>query len=147
MKKVVFTFICAALWAFASSAPAASGCKLVMRDFTKDDAIPEKAKKDWNLGPTGLRGWMFCGKLVTMDARQVAVTVVDKDSPADGVLAVGDVLLGAGGKAFSFGPCRELGRAITPAETEAGGGKLALTRWPAARRCPVTPQINRPWIR
>jgi Family of unknown function (DUF6288) len=90
---------------------------------------------------------MFCDKLVTMDARQVAVTVVDQDSPRDGVFAVGDVLLGAGGKAFLFDPRTELERAITPAETEAGGGKLALTRWLAARRCPVTLQINRRWIR
>jgi hypothetical protein len=93
VKKVVFPFICAALFAFASSAPAASACKLVMPAFTKDEAIPEKVKKDWNLGPR-----------------------------------------------------RELGRAIKPAETEAGGGKLALTRWPTPRRCPVTLQINRPWI-
>ena len=58
---------------------------------------------------------------------------MDKGSPADGVLAVGDVLLGAGGKPFSFDPRTELGRAITAAETEAGGGKLALTRWRAGK--------------
>jgi hypothetical protein len=43
------------------------------------------------------------------------------------------VLLGAAGKAFSFDPRTELGRAITAAETEAGGGKLALTRWRAGQ--------------
>jgi hypothetical protein len=103
-----------------------------MPDFTKGDAIPAKAKHDWNLGPTGLRGWMFCDKMVTSDARQIAVTKVEKGSPADGVVAVGDVILGVGGKAFSFDPRTELGRAITMAEA-AGGGKLTLTRWRAGK--------------
>lgn len=76
---------------------------------------------------------MYCDKLVTTDARQIAITAVDKGSPADGVLAVSDMLLGTGGKAFSFDPRTELGRAITAAETEAGGGKLALTRWRAGK--------------
>lgn len=124
---------CVALLALALSSPGAGRDKLAMPDFTKGDAIPEKAKKDWNLGPTGARGWMFCDRLVTTDARQIAITVVDKGSPADGVLAVGDVLLGAGGRPFSFDPRTELGRAITAAETEAGGGKLALTRWRAGK--------------
>lgn len=98
-------------------------------DFTKGDGIPAKAPHDWNLGPTGLRGWMFCDRLVTTDARQIAITSVDAGSPADGVLAVGDVLLGAAGRPFSSDPRTELGRAITAAETEAGGGRLVLTRW------------------
>jgi hypothetical protein len=132
MNKLT-TLICAALFAVASSSLAASATKLVLPDFTKSDAIPKEATKDWNLGPTGARGWMYSHWLVTTDARQVAITVVDKGSPADGVLAVGDVLLGAGGKAFSFDPRTELGRAITAAETEAGGGKLALTRWRAGK--------------
>lgn len=42
-----------------------------MPDFTKGDVIPADAKHDWNLGPTGARGWMFCDKMVTSDARQV----------------------------------------------------------------------------
>ena len=47
-------------------------------DFTKGDKIPENAKHDWNLGATGLRGWMFCDKMVTSDARQIAITKVAK---------------------------------------------------------------------
>jgi hypothetical protein len=105
--------------------------ELALPDFTKGDAIPEKATHDWNLGPTGLRGWMFCDKMVTSDARQIAVTRVDPASPADGRIAAGDVLLGAGGKPFTFDPRTELGRAITAAETAEGGGKLTLTRWRA----------------
>ncbi len=133
MKSTLISLTCAALIACASSAFAAGGEKLTMPDFTKGDAIPEKAKHDWNLGPTGLRGWMFCDKMVTSDARQIAVTAVEKSSPADGVLAVGDVLLGVGGKAFSFDPRTEFGRAITVAESAAGGGKLTLTRWRAGK--------------
>lgn len=102
-------------------------------DFTKGDVIPKNAKHDWNLGATGLRGWMFCDKLVTSDARQIAITKVEAKSPADGILAVGDVILGVGGKAFSVDPRTEMGQALTAAETVAGGGKLILTRWRAGK--------------
>jgi len=102
-------------------------------DFTKGETIPAKAKHDWNLGATGLRGWMHSDKMVTSEARQIAITKVEPKSPAEGVIAVGDVILGVGGKAFSLDPRTEMGRALTLAETEAGGGKLALTRWRAGK--------------
>ncbi len=98
-------------------------------DFTRGDAIPADATHDWNLGATGARGWMYPDKLVTTDARQIAITKVAKDSPADGVLAVGDVILGVSGKPFSYDPRTELGKALTMAESEAGGGNLSLIRW------------------
>lgn len=102
-------------------------------DFTKGDTIPKNAKHDWNLGATGLRGWMHCDKMVTSDARQIAITKVEPKSPAEGMIAVGDVILGVGGKTFSLDPRTELGQALTLAETEAGGGKLRLTRWRAGK--------------
>ncbi len=130
MKTLLVSLIGAIWFGFASHALAVpAGKALAIPDFTKGDTIPREAKHDWNLGPTGLRGWMFCDKLVTTDARQIAVTAVDQGSPADGLIAVGDVLLGAGGERFSRDPRTELGRAITAAETEAGGGRLVLTRW------------------
>jgi Family of unknown function (DUF6288)/HEAT repeats len=98
-------------------------------DFTKGDAIPEGAKHDWNLGATGARGWLYSETFVTTDARQISITRVEKASPADGVLAVGDVILGAGGKPFSHDPRTEMGRALTFAESEAGNGNLSLIRW------------------
>jgi hypothetical protein len=53
----------------------------------------EKDKShDWLLGPTGLRGWMFYYEGRTTYARQILVTAVDKGSPADGIVAVGDVI-------------------------------------------------------
>ena len=100
-------------------------------DFTQGAKIPEDAKHDWNLGATGLRGWMYCDKMVTSDARQIAITKVAKGSPAYGILEVGDVILGVGGKAFSYDPRTEMGKALTAAESEAGSGELTLSRWRA----------------
>jgi len=63
-------------------------------DFTKGDLIPEGYTHDWNLGPTGLRGWMFSQRLETSQARQIKITQVEKKSPADGLIQEGDVILG-----------------------------------------------------
>lgn len=117
---------------------ASPGKTLAIPDFTKGDTIPAQAKHDWNLGPTGLRGWMFSDKMVTSDARQIAITQVDATSPADGSFVVGDVLLGVGGKSFASDPRTELGKAITLAESAAGQGKLTLTRWRAGKTEEVT---------
>ena len=140
MKKLSLLLSTTVVWLsialLASAAPDEEGPKIP--DFTKGDVVPAEAKHDWNLGPTGLRGWMFCDKLVTTDARQIAITAVDEGSPADGLIAVGDVILGAGGKLFSFDPRTEFGRAITAAETENGGGHLVLTRWRAGKTEDVT---------
>lgn len=112
---------------------AAKSEPLKIPDCTQGEAIPAGAKHDWNLGPTGLRGWMFCDRMVTTDARQIFITQVEKGSPADGIFQVGDVLLGVGGKPFSFDPRTEMGRAVTTAESEAGGGILTVTRWRAGQ--------------
>ncbi len=106
---------------------------VVVPDFTKGAKIPTDSRHDWNLGPTGLRGWIFCDRLVTTDARQILITKVDQGSPAADTFRVGDVILGVGGKPFSFDPRTELGKAITTAESKDGGGKLALTRWRAGK--------------
>jgi hypothetical protein len=130
MNPALPTLASAALIALASSALAAGGGKpMAMPDLTKGDAIPANAKHDWNLGATGARGWMYCDKMVTTDARQIAITKVDQGSPADGTLAAGDVVLGVGGRPFSHDPRTELGKALTIAESDAGGGNLTLTRW------------------
>jgi hypothetical protein len=121
--------ICLAASAVFPSAWAAKVKNLSNPDFTKGETIPAGATHDWNLGATGARGWMYSNKLSTSDARQIAITKVDKGSPADGVLAPGDVILGVVGKAFSHDPRVEFGKALTLAESESGGGKLALTRW------------------
>ena len=99
------------------------------------------AMHDWNLGATGLRGWIRCDKLVTSDAREITITKVEKGSPADGVLAVGDVILGVGGKPFSYDPRTEMGKALTLAESEAGQGKLTLTRSRAGSEAEVVVKL------
>lgn len=107
-------------------------------DFTKGGTPPAEAKHDWTLGATGARGWIFCDKMVTADARQIFLTKVDESSPASGILAVGDVILGVSGKAFSYDPRTEFGKALTIAESEAGKGILTLTRWRAGSTAEVT---------
>lgn len=117
--------------ALANPAIAATNDTKSVPDFTNGAKIPEGAKHDWNLGPTGLRGWIYCDQLVTTDARQILVTKVDQGSPAANAFRVGDVILGVGGKPFSYDPRTELGKAITVTESKTGNGKLVLTRWRA----------------
>lgn len=98
-------------------------------DLTEGYEIPASANHDWNLGATGARGWMYSDKMTTSMARQIAVTEVARKSPADGVLEVGDVILGVNGKPFEKDPRLEFGRALTKAESKAGRGRLTLSRW------------------
>lgn len=134
MKYTLLIKVFAAYVATTLSLAAAGGNQTIaVPDFTKGDAIPAGATHDWNLGATGARGWMYSNNMVTTAARQIAITKVDQGSPADGILAVGDVILGVSGKAFSHDPRTELGKALTIAESTAGGGKLSLTRWRAGK--------------
>ncbi len=98
-----------------------------MPDFLKGDKVPAGYDHDWNLGPTGARGWIYTDGYETTDARQILVTKIDKGSPADGVLKLKDVILGVGGSKFSYDPRTEFGKAITAAE--ASKGKLELEVW------------------
>jgi hypothetical protein len=100
-------------------------------DLTKGDTIPKGAVHDWNLGATGMRGWMYSDKMVTSDARQIAITKIAEGSPADGKLKVGDVILGVAGKMFLTDPRTEMGKALTAAE--AGKGLLELRCWRAGK--------------
>jgi len=106
-------------------------------DLTKGAEVD--GKKGWNLGPTGCRGWIFVkstGKTVgslTGDARQILITKIDKGSPADGVLEIGDVILGTGGRRFAEDARKCFGRAITEAESERNRGVLRLIVWRKGR--------------
>ncbi len=68
---------------------------------------------DWNLGPTGARGWMWGMHLRTDYARQILITKVDAGSPADGVLEVDDVILGISGKKFDSDARIAFGKAVS----------------------------------
>ena len=130
MKIPLLALVLAAIPVAPVTARAAAGDQsITIPDFTQGGTIPAGAKHDWNLGPTGLRGWIFSDQLVTSDARQILLTKVEKGSPADGLFVAGDVILGVGGKPFSYDPRTEMGKALTLAESEAGKGELSLTRW------------------
>ncbi len=96
-------------------------------DFTKGEPIPAEGTHDWNLGATGARGWLHADRLSSAMARQIRITKVDQGSPADGVLAVGDVILGVDGKPFAEDARIAFAKALTAAESKAGD--LALIRW------------------
>lgn len=94
----------------------------------------------YNLGATGLRGWIYTRAANNLDAaqgrqtlasRQILVTHVGAASPADGVVMVDDVILGVDGKPFTDDARKTIARAIQQAETEARGGVLKLKVWRA----------------
>ncbi|NCF40303.1 MAG: acetylesterase [Planctomycetia bacterium] len=133
------TLIASLLLAVVTHAVAAPPSKVANPDFTKGESIPEGATHDWNLGPTGARGWMYSNRLETSEARQIMVTTVEAGSPAEGVLQPGDVILGAGGRLFKNDPRTEFGQAIGLAEKSSG--RLVLIRWRDGRRTRVAVKL------
>lgn len=136
---LIFTLIAGLLVVMPAMASPVTGPPAAdaVPDLTAGGRIPQGATHDWTLGATGARGWIYSDKLVTSDARQIAITKVEPKSPADGVLAVDDVILGVGEKLFSYDPRTEFGQALTDAESEAGGGNLRLIRWRSGKTEPV----------
>lgn len=96
-------------------------------DFTQGGK-PD-ASHDWTLGPTGARGWIYTANGHSREARQILVTAVAANSPAEGVLRDGDVILGAGSQDFADDARVQFAKAIAMAESENGGGKLPLRIW------------------
>ncbi|MCH7227010.1 DUF6288 domain-containing protein [Haloferula sp. A504] len=142
MKSRTFTLLLAvAGLGFVHPLVAAPRGQVSNPDFTKGGTIPEEGKKDWNLGATGARGWIYFKNMETTEARQISITQVDAGSAADGVLQVGDVILGVGGKPFSQDARTAFGEALTLAESEKGGGKLVVTRWRGGETAEVTIEL------
>jgi len=110
-------------------------------DFTKGDPIPGVAPKDWNLGATGARGWIFSERLETTDARQIRITRVAPGSPADGFLEVGDVIVGVDDQLFTSDARSTFGQALTRAESISARGRLHLLRWREGRTRSITIQL------
>ena len=96
----------------------------------------------FHLGPTGAQGRMFVKDYMTDLTRQILISKVDPGSAADGVLAVGDVILGIGTKRFTTDARKSFGRAINRAETEAAKGILKLLRWRAGKVETVSLQLR-----
>jgi len=101
--------------------------KPAVPDLTAGGQVDDK--HDWNLGPTGARGWIWGWKLETTDARQILITQVEPGTPAGRVLQPGDVILGIDDTPFEQDARKSLGRAITAAESAKGKGRLRLLRW------------------
>ena len=113
-------------------------------DLTKGTAVDRKGT--YNLGATGMRGWIYTRPAnyldslqgrTTLAARQILVTHVGAKSPADGVMQVDDVILGVAGKPFSDDARKSIAAAIQEAEKESNNGVLKLTRWRAGQTADV----------
>ncbi len=109
-------------------------------DLTKGGDLGES--HDWTLGPTGARGWLFSRGLDTTDARQIRVTRIEAGAPADGVLALDDVILGINGKAFTSDARRAFGEAIAEAESDASQGRLKLLCWRKGAQLELTVPLH-----
>ena len=104
-------------------------------DLTKEAASIDR-ELTYNLGATGLRGWIYTKAANNLDAaqgrttlasRQILVTHVGAGTPADGVIKVDDVILGVEGGLFKNDARKSFASAIQAAETEAKGGVMKLT--------------------
>jgi hypothetical protein len=144
--RAFFSVISLPLLLDLSSSLHAAAPKTAAPDLTAPGAIAtiDKESRKWtyNLGPTGMRGWIYHAWSVTaeQDATtgfapyQILVTSVAPATPAAGVLAIDDVILGASAGSgavpvFTGDARKSLGRAIGAAEAETG--ILKLKRWRA----------------
>jgi hypothetical protein len=110
----------------------------------------------FNLGPTGVQAWVYRGEdkdpknakrrmwptVETPESRQILVQTIDKGSPADGILNVGDVILGANGTGAKPTPFAEdaritFGKAIVDAEAR-NPGLLKMIVWRAGKTSELT---------
>jgi Family of unknown function (DUF6288) len=87
---------------------------------------------DWALGPLGVNGWGYSHiprEGGSDKARQLLITRVDSKGPSNGLLLVGDVIVGVDGKDFLRDVRKALAEAINKAETKEADGKLNLKVW------------------
>ena len=99
-----------------------------------------------NLGPTGLAVWVHSAKVngfegETTNARQFLVRTVDAGSPAYGILAANDVILGADGTGavpgnFTYDARQAFAAAINDAEARSPA-TLKVLRWRANPHFPA----------
>ena len=89
--------------------------------------------KTLNLGPTGAKGWLYHVNENSGLSRQILVKTVEAGSPSAGILAAGDVILGADGTGanpvnFTSDARKALGLAIADAEAR-NPAELKVLRW------------------
>ena len=127
---------------FGSHLPAETS--LVPPDLKTSPALDRSLT--YNLGATGMRGWIFTRPATYLDSlqgrttalsRQILVTHVGDKSPAQGVMQVDDVILGVDGNPFTEDARKSFALAIQQAEKKSNGGVLKLTRWRAGKTAEV----------
>ena len=120
-------------------------------DLTKDETTGVDRKATYNLGSTGMRGWIYLKPATHFDglqgrttavSRQILVTHVGAKSPADGVMQVNDVILGIDGALFTNDARRSIAAAIQEAEKESNNGILKLKVWRAGKTQDVRLKLN-----
>ena len=121
--------------ALLTAAPLAAATPPPVPDLITQSETVDRTQ-NFNLGPTGMRGWIYSTPASNLDSqqgrttaasRQILVTDIGPKTPADGVIQIDDVILGVGGKPFTEDARKSLGRAITEAEKTANQGRLKLT--------------------
>ena len=111
-------------------------------DLTVTDLATINSAKNYNLGPTGLRGWIYRNGAANAGAQglmsaaspwQILVVALGTNTPSVGIMASNDVILGVSAGAgnvpvplFTNDSRKSLGWAI--GEAEAGDGVLNLKR-------------------
>jgi hypothetical protein len=156
MKNISSTFVTSlriggvlAVLAVTASRLHAGDPSPVPTDLTKGGQIERTTT--YNLGATGLRGYIYTRPLnyfesvqgrTTTRSRQILVSHVGAKSPADGVIQVGDVILGAGGELFSDDARKSIALAIQEAEKDENKGILKLTVWRADKTAEVQLKLN-----
>ncbi len=115
-------------------------------------------KETYNLGVTGIRGWIYNGnekadtkglELSTDLSRKILVTVVGHGSPAAGKLQIDDVILGVSWGSdsslvsdFSSDARKSLAKALTEAEKAENGHLLKIKYWRAGVVTQVTLKLD-----
>ena len=135
--KYLITF--AALSAMIPSGHAAENPKS-LPDLTQNNVV--NRDQTYNLGATGLRGWIYTKAANNLDSqqgrtttasRQILVTHVGAKSPADELIKVDDIILGVDDKLFTDDARKSIAAAIQKAETEDNHGVLKLMVWRAGK--------------
>lgn len=139
MKDMTAMFFCVAAAVLVMSASVhAAKPPQAPPDLVSGETNGVDRARTYNLGPTGLRGWIYTKAATyldsvqgrtTTDSRQILVTHVGTNSPAYGVMQTNDVIIGLNGKLFDSDARQAFGRAITEAEKTANSGVMSLVRF------------------
>jgi hypothetical protein len=117
-------------------------------DLTKDGNAAKYVKEQgvllhtYNLGPTGMRGWIHESWGATDRATQILVTRVEENSPAHGKMELADVILGVADKRFTGNARMTYALAIGEAESKNQKGVMPLLVWRAGKEFTVDLQLK-----